>query len=67
MTATKPTLTINTIDAAMKGNDFWLKGDSEAGRIVREATARGFIRRISHTQVEWSEAGLAKARAELGQ
>lgn len=60
-------LTITTIDAAMKGNDFWLKGASEARRIVREATARGFIRRLSHTQVEWSEAGLAKARTELAE
>jgi hypothetical protein len=67
MTATTPALTINTIDAAMKGNAFWLKGDSEAGRIVREATARGFVRRLSHTQVQWTEAGLEKARAELAE
>lgn len=59
------TLTINTISEAMKGNAFWLDAGSDAARIVAEATRRGFIRRASHTQVEWTDAGLEKARAEL--
>lgn len=49
----------------MTDNAFWLDRASDAARIVEEATARGFIRRISWTQVEWSEEGLAKARVEL--
>lgn len=65
MGTTEMALTVNAIDAAMKGNAFWLDAGSEQARIVGEATRRGFIRRASHTQVEWTEAGLAKARAEL--
>lgn len=58
-------LTVTSVDEAMKGNDFWLHPTSDAARIVEDATRRGFIRRMSHTQVEWTEVGLAKARAEL--
>ena len=60
------TLTVESISAAMKGADFWLNPDSEASSIVSEATRRGFIKRLSHTQAQWTEAGLTKARAELG-
>lgn len=59
-------LTVETITEAMKGNGFWLDGESDAAKVVAEATRRGFIKRLSHTQAQWTEAGLAKARAELG-
>ena len=58
-------LTVETITKAMKGNDFWLNRESDAAKVVEEATRRGFIKRLSHTQAQWTEAGLAKARAEL--
>jgi hypothetical protein len=55
-------LTIHTIDAAMKNNEFWLNQNSEAAAIVEEAAKLGYIRRISHTQVEWKEEGIETAR-----
>lgn len=61
-----PNLTVETITEAMKGNDFWMNGESDAAKVVAEAARRGFIKRLSHTQAQWTEAGLTKARAELG-
>lgn len=58
-------LIIESITEAMKGNDFWLNPASEKAWIVNEAVQRGYIRRPSTTQVEWTEEGLAKARREL--
>lgn len=55
-------LTVNTIDDAMRGNAFWLNPNSEAAAIVEEAARLGYIRRISHTQVEWKEEGIEAAR-----
>ena len=60
-------LTPELIQNAMQGNDFWLKPGSDSAKIVDEATKRGYVRRYSHTQVEWTDAGLAKAREELEQ
>lgn len=59
------TLTVQTIDDAMKGNAFWLEPNSDAARIVIAATRAGYVKRLSHTQVQWTEEGLARARAEL--
>jgi hypothetical protein len=58
-------LSVTLIDNAMKGNDFWLKPDSLSACIVAHATRAGYVRRISHTQIEWTHEGLAKARAEI--
>ncbi len=55
----------NSIDKAMKGDNFWLDSDSLESYIVQRATALNYINRISHTQVEWTEKSLAKARKEL--
>ena len=64
-------LTIDSIQNAMtytypaKGDEFWLDPKGEKARIVEEATKKGYLRRFSHTQVEWTEEGLKKARQEL--
>ncbi len=37
----------------------------DALKIIEEATNKGYIIRTSHTQAEWTEIGLQKARKEL--
>jgi hypothetical protein len=58
-------LTIDSIGAAMKGNAWWLEPESSDARTITRALSADYLRRSSHTQIEWTEAGLAKARAEL--
>jgi hypothetical protein len=65
------TLTVENIQNALlsspyrnpKGNYFHM--DPELTQIIQEATKRGYVRRISHTQAEWIEEGLEKAIKEL--
>lgn len=59
------TLTIEAIDQAMKGNTWWTRPKSEEAKIVLEAVTLGYVKRLSHTQVQWTEEGLAKAKREL--
>jgi hypothetical protein len=58
-------LTVKLIGEAMTGNKFWLDSTSQEAWIVSRATALGYVLRLSHTQVQWTEAGLEKARREL--
>jgi len=58
--------TVSSIHEATKGSDWWLRPESAAARTVAYAVTSGYLRRHSHTQVEWTEAGLAKARRNLG-
>lgn len=59
------TLTVAVIGEAMKGNAFWLDSMSREAWIVNRATTLGYVKRLSHTQVQWTDEGLAKARREL--
>lgn len=58
-------LTVKLISDAMKGDKFWLDSTSREAQIIRRATALGYVLRLSHTQVQWTEAGLEKARREI--
>lgn len=58
-------LTVESISAALRGSDFWLNPTSNAARIVTEAARLGYVTRLSHTQAQWTDEGLARARAEL--
>lgn len=64
-------LTIDSIQKAMtsifpyKGDEFWLDPKGEKAQIVEEATRRGYLKRLSHTQIQWTEEGLKRARQEL--
>lgn len=58
-------LTIDSISKAMLGYTFWLDPNSDEAKIVNEATKRGYVRRWSHTQIEWTWDGFAKADSEL--
>jgi hypothetical protein len=66
-------LTIDSIQKAMTNTspygsrEFWLDPKGESAQIVEEATRRGYIRRYSTTQVEWTEEGLKRARQELAE
>lgn len=59
---------IHTIDAALKSNPYDGKGgtyfhlDAELLAIIEKATELGFVRRLSHTQAEWTEEGIEAAR-----
>lgn len=74
-TAAKPDslLTVASIqralDARQPGDltatDFWLRPESLAAQIVNMATKAGYLVRLSHTQAQWTNEGLAKARREL--
>ncbi len=55
-------LTVNNIDEAIKSN-FW--EDATSLKIVESASDAGYIIRLSHTQAQWTDEGLAKARIEL--
>lgn len=57
-------LTVTNIDNALK-SDFWLQEHSTKALIVRDATRSGYIVRLSHTQAQWTEDGLLRARIEL--
>lgn len=59
------TLTVTLINEAMKGNAFWLDSTSREAWIIARATTLGYVKRLSHTQVQWTDEGLAKARREL--
>lgn len=45
------------ISDALRGNDFWMKPDSRDAKIINEATKLGYVRRLSHTQAEWTDEG----------
>lgn len=45
------------ISDALKGSDFWMKPDSRDAKIINEATKLGYVRRLSHTQAEWTDEG----------
>lgn len=53
---------IKSIDRAIK-SDFTL--DAASLEIVEVATKRGYVVRLSHTQAQWTEEGLAKAQSEI--
>lgn len=55
-------LTIDSIDKALK-SIFHI--DPELLFIIEAATNADYITRLSHTQAQWTEQGLAKARIEL--
>lgn len=55
-------LSVTIIDETIR-TYFWLKPESDA--IVNEAVKRGYCIRCSHTQAQWTEAGLELARKEL--
>lgn len=58
------TPTIAAVQQAMKGNAWWLEPGSEAARTIGAAVSAGYLRRFSHTQIEWTEAGVAKAHRD---
>lgn len=58
-------LTVELIDDAMKSSDFFCKDDSVAAFIVNTAHRMGYVNRYSVSQVQWTDEGLALARAEL--
>ena len=66
-------LTLDSIQKAMtcpypaKGDEFYLDPKGENAQIIDEAARRGYIRRYSTTQVEWTEEGLKRARQELAE
>ena len=66
-------LTVRSIQEAItynypaKGDEFWIDPKGEKARIVEEATRRGYLRRYSTSQVEWTEEGLKRARQELAE
>lgn len=53
-------MTIRQIQQAMETSNFWLHAESRDANIINEAVCRGYVRRISHTQVEWTDEGLRK-------
>lgn len=48
-------LTVQNIQEAMKGDNFWLVPDSTEAEIIKEATEKGYVVRLSHTQVQWKD------------
>lgn len=60
-------LTLDSIANAMQGNDFWLNPLSDNAQIIAEATKRHYLKRLSWTQVQWTEEGLKRARQELAE
>lgn len=68
-----PMLTVASIQRAlearqpgdMTATEFWLRPESLAAQIVNMATKAGYVVRLSHTQAQWTNEGLAKARREL--
>ena len=58
-------VTVNGIHNAMKSDAWWLNRNSIEATIIRAAEARGYIRTLSQTQVEWTEHGIERARKEL--
>lgn len=48
-------LTVESIHNSIQGNNFWLKPDSKEAKIVNQAIKEGYLRRTSHTQVEWKD------------
>jgi hypothetical protein len=51
-------LSIENINAAIKNDDYFIHPESESAKIVEEATKKGFLQRISQSQVEWTDKGL---------
>lgn len=65
-------LTVNLIQEAIVASPYrcglfktYFHLCDDALKVIEEATRKGYIRRISHTQAEWAESGLDKARKEL--
>lgn len=52
------------IQEALKDNNynFWMKPESIEAQIIKAATEAGYVRRVSHTQAEWTEAGAKWAK-----
>ena len=59
------TLSIEGIQKALNAPFFFLNPLLLA--IIEEATKKGYLLRISHTQAQWSDEGLEKARVELAE
>lgn len=55
-------LSLRLIDTALN-TDFYEQ--PEMLKVIEAATAAGYIKRLSHTQAQWTVQGLAKARVEL--
>lgn len=49
--------TPDRVQDALNGSDFWLHQDCIEALIIQKATEAGYIRRISHTQAEWTDEG----------
>ena len=56
---------VDLIQKAMGVDSFWLHPESNAAKIVNFAVENGYVRRLSHTQVEWvSGEAIEKLRNE---
>lgn len=66
-------LTVNLIQEAIVASPYRIGGTfntyfhlcDDALKVIEEATRKGYIIRLSHTQAQWTESGLDKARKEL--
>lgn len=65
MKASKIQLSLSNIDNALKSNEPYFHMNETMLAIIEEATESGYVRRLSHTQAEWTEDGLKRARTEL--
>jgi hypothetical protein len=62
MNTIQVTLTVDSINSAIN-NYFWM--DATLSAIINEAEKKGYILRTSHTQAEWIEEGLKRAKQEI--
>jgi len=68
-------LTVTSVDNALKSNPYagadhrgpYFHQNPRLLAIVEEAVKRGYVLRTSHSQAEWTEAGLVKARRDTAE